>query len=199
MDHVSNFQGLNLPVESISWYDAARFCNWLSELEGLEKFYDDDGLEIDSSFVEMSWEARGYRLPTEAEWEYACRATTTMDVYIGSITEPTCEPLDPLLDDIAWYCGNAGDRTQAVGGKQKNSFGLYDMSGNVWEWCNDWNWEYQPGNSENPHGPVGGNGRVRRGGAWNSTARQCRSANRFVFPPGSMSDDLGFRIVRPNW
>ncbi|MBN1425919.1 SUMF1/EgtB/PvdO family nonheme iron enzyme [Candidatus Fermentibacteria bacterium] len=192
----SYFQGANRPVEQVTWWDAAKFCNALSAREGLTKFYNDDDLNSQASTVRMTWSANGYRLPTEAEWEYACRAGSTTDFYNGNLTNPYCEPLDPNLDLIGWYCGNSNDQTHDVGGKQPNTFGLYDMSGNVWEWCNDWYGDYSSGSQTDPTGPSSGSTRVRRGGSWYSYAQSCRSAYRYDYSPGYSYYDIGFRLVR---
>ena len=137
----SNFKGEDRPVESVSWFDAVEFCNALSQQCGLDPAY-----TIDNENVKRIPEANGYRLPTEAEWECACRAGTTGDRY-GE------------LDEIAWYDENSGRETHGVGQKQANGFGLHDMLGNVWEWCNDWYGDYpkepvtDPGGSEDRYVP----------------------------------------------
>jgi formylglycine-generating enzyme required for sulfatase activity len=192
----SRFRGPDRPVEQIDWYDAAMFCNRLSEIEGLAKFYDDEDLRASERPVRMTWEANGYRLPTEAEWEYACRAGTTSDYYNGNETQEVCVPLDPRLDIIGWYCGNAGDETHEVGEKAPNGFGLYDMSGNVFEWCNDWWGEYSADAQTDPTGPPDGTRPVRRGGSWGAAARFCQSAARGAGSPDGGHDYLGFRPVR---
>ena len=200
-DHESYYDGWDLnPVEGVSWYDAAMFCNWLSDENGYGTFYDDDDLLVEAGTVHMNWEADGYRLPTEAEWEYACRAGTQTHYYIGDTDAlyNYCEPLDLLLNEIAWYCGN----TQfpiGVGAMEPNSFVLYDMSGNVFEWCNDWYaddyYEYAP--AEDPRGPETGLQRVIRGGSWYDNAIYCRSATRRKSIPGDTYPDIGFRVLRP--
>lgn len=195
--HISSFAGEDRPVEEVTWIDAAWFCNWLSEQEGYEKFYVDSTLENDTLTVNMDWEADGYRLPTEAEWEYACLSNSVLDFYSDSLCEPYCDPIDPNLDEIAWYCGNANEQTHSVGSKIPIGFGLYDMNGNVWEWCNDWYWEYSEDPEVDPIGPTGGSSRVRRGGGWGSYGIQCRAARRSAFGPDSKANDIGFRVVRP--
>jgi formylglycine-generating enzyme required for sulfatase activity len=165
----SSAHGDRLPVESVSWWDAVRFCNALSEREGLTPAYhlrrDDDGVEWDTS-------SDGYRLPTEAEWEHACRAGTTGARY-GE------------LDEIAWHRGNSAERMREVGGRRPNSWGLYDMLGNVWEWC----WDlYDP--------EVYGTYRVLRGGGWFDERWSCRASVRRRSHPTLRIDDVGFRVAR---
>ncbi|NKY60569.1 formylglycine-generating enzyme family protein [Nocardia flavorosea] len=155
------------PVDSVSWDDAVRFCNRLSEQEGLISVYRRDGEN-----TEMAVSADGYRLPTEAEWEYACRAGTAGPRY-GE------------LDEIAWYRGNSGGSAQPVGRKQPNAWGLYDMLGNVWEWCWDF---YDPA--------VYGEYRVLRGGGWFDEHWSCRASVRRRSHPTLRLDDIGFRIAR---
>jgi formylglycine-generating enzyme required for sulfatase activity len=188
----SSFNGDNLPVERVSWYNAVEFCNKLSVLEGLENCYTINGTD-----VQCNWNAKGYRLPTEAEWEYACKAGTTTDFYNGSLTNPECTPLDNNLDQIGWYCGNSGYSTHTVGQKAPNSFGLYDMSGNVWEWCWDWYGTYDNTSVTDPNGALSGSARVARGGGWYDLAFDCRSANRGGNDPDNRSFNLGFRVVSP--
>ena len=188
----SNFKGENLPVELVNWYDAVEYCNKLSEMEGLDKCYSGSG-----DTIVCDWDANGYRLPTEAEWEYAAKAGTTTDFYSGDLTVrgDGCPPIDANLDKIGWYCGNAS-KTQEVGQKAPNDFGLYDMSGNVWEWCWDLDAGYTNTPETDPRGPVSGSYRVYRGGSWNIYAHSCRSAIRnFINPSRYFS--VGFRVVRP--
>jgi formylglycine-generating enzyme required for sulfatase activity len=130
--------------------------------------------------------ATGMRLPSEAEWEYACRAGTTTTFYSGN---------DVNIGNIAWYTLNSGSKTNAVGGKTRNQIGFYDMSGNVWEWVNDWydpNY-YSVSPSTNPLGPVSGPSHVLRGGSWTEYAYSARSASR---SPGFTSNNVGFRVAR---
>jgi formylglycine-generating enzyme required for sulfatase activity len=183
----SKFKGADLPVEQKTWIDAVRFCNIRSYEEGLELCYDEDTLEC-------NFEANGYRLPTEAEWEYACRAGTTTPYSFGD---------DPgELSRYAWFIPNAGHKTQNVGTRKSNPWGLYDMHGNVAEWCTDYYSEdyYQNSPEKNPPGPSEGKLRVIRGGAWNSTLNVCRSGYRSrsasVDDGCLVSDAIGFRCVR---
>ncbi len=162
----SYLKGDNLPVENVSWNDAKEFCRKLSQMTGKE-----------------------YRLPTEAEWEYACRAKTT-GAYAGD------------LDAMAWYSKNSDPKTHPVGQRQPNAFGIYDMHGNVWEWCSDWySSSYyaeceRQGTVTDPQGPSTGSYRVSRGGGWYSYAVRCRSAIRNNGAPGYRIDSLGCRLVR---
>jgi len=141
--------------------------------------------------------ATGLRLPTEAEWEYAYRAGTTTAFHSFS-GYPNGTNDDTLLGNIAWFTSNSSSQTRPVGGKQANGLGLHDMSGNVWEWVNDWysSTYYQVSPSTNPPGPSSGQYRVLRGGSWISASFYCRSSNRGVGAPGRVSNDLGFRAAR---
>jgi formylglycine-generating enzyme len=154
-----------LPVEQVSWYEAVAFANALSQRDGLEEVY-----TIDGEDVVCDWSKNGYRLPTEAEWEYAARGGNQSQgyTYAGSDT----------AGDVAWYDGNSGIQTHDVGGKKANELGLYDMSGNVWEWCWDWYGDYSTLLQTNPSGPSSGLSRVFRGGSWDYHASFARSANR---------------------
>ena len=170
------FKGDQRPVETVSWTESVAFCQKLSELEALESAYDA------SSNVVLS--KPGYRLPTEAEWEYAARARTTADRY-------------GALDDIAWHSGNSGSQTHDVGGKRRNAWGLYDMLGNAWEWTADWYASsYASGAATDPTGPTGGSNRVNRGGSWFNDAGFVRAPNRDSDGPGGRHRSLGFRPAR---
>ena len=183
------------PVEQVDWYDAVDYCNALSALEGLSPAYDVVGDSV-------SWDptASGYRLPTESEWEYACRAGTTTAFYNGDISNQYCN--DPNLDQIGWYCGNRGNlgdpdgRPAAVAQKLPNAWGLYDTSGNVWEWCWDWYGDYPAGPVTDPVGWASGLDRTYRGGGWTSAETACRSAERGRFWPGYSGNTHGFRVAR---
>ena len=133
--------------------------------------------------------ATGMRLPTEAEWEYACRAGTQTPFYNGSTDDNT-------VGALAWYSPNSGSQTHAVGGKAANGFGLHDMLGNVWEWVNDWGNTYPSSAQTNPTGPPIGFNRGIRGGSWNGGMNYVRSSGRYLFPPGTAYDDIGFRVAR---
>ncbi|MBR9977888.1 MAG: SUMF1/EgtB/PvdO family nonheme iron enzyme [Bacteroidetes bacterium] len=187
------FDGPDLPVEQVTWYDAVQFCNELSRQEGLDPCYSGSGMDIICDFS-----ANGYRLPTEAEWEYACRAGTETDFYSGNMTHSEMLPYDPALHRTGWYGGNAGSTTHPVGMKEANAFGLHDMHGNVWEWCWDMydSGYYAESPATDPQGPGDRTRRVLRGGSWNNFARVCRSASRGYFNPGGRNSSYGFRLVR---
>ena len=141
--------------------------------------------------------ADGFRLPTEAEWEYACRAGSTTAFANGEITRLFCDH-DPILDAMGWYCGNSQRRTHQVAQKNANAWSLYDMHGNVSEWCQDSYAEYLEAPQKDPVGPPSGPARVVRGGSWFGSAKTCRSAHRFKWPPHSRNNlqIIGFRLVR---
>ncbi len=165
--------GDNCPVELVSWNDCQEFIRRLNEKEGNNK----------------------YRLPTEAEWEYACRAGSTTAFSSGGITELKCG-YNPNLDAIGWYCGNSGKKSHPVAQKNPNACGLYDMHGNVWEWCQDWYEDYPTGQVTDPKGPSSGESRVFRGASWRDSAGYCRSANRGWSYPDDRLYHLGFRVAR---
>ena len=187
----SEFKGDNLPVEQVSWYDALDFCNRLSKSEGLTQCYTINGTKVTCDF-----EANGYRLPTEAEWEYAAKAGTKTDFYSGKLTYSGNSPIDPNLDKIAWYSANSSNATHPVGQKTPNAFGLYDMSGNVWEWCWDRYAEYPSVETKDYQGPEIGTYRVYRGGGWRNLAWYCRSTNRDRNYLDDKNNSLGFRVVK---
>ena len=177
----SYFRGTNRPVESVSWFECVKFCNKLSELEGKETVY-----IIDGENVNCDWKANGYRLLTEAEWEYCARANQET-LYSGS-NNP---------NEVAWYSKNSGKETHPVGKKKPNGFGLYDMSGNVWEWCWDWWGDYSTENQSDPTGKSTGSYRVGRGGGWGVDPRDLRVSSRSRFGPAFRSYGLGFRLGLP--
>ena len=155
--------GDTCPVEQVSWNDVQDFIGRLNQRTG-----------------------QRYRLPTEAEWEYAARSGGKREKYAGGDS----------VDSVAWYGGNSGISTHPAGQKQPNGLGIYDMSGNVWEWCQDWYGTYSPGSLRNPAGPSSGSIRINRGGGWGSYPRGERAANRFSDYPEGRSYDLGFRLIR---
>jgi formylglycine-generating enzyme required for sulfatase activity len=161
----SNFKGPANPVENMSWDDAVEFCKRLSAKEG-----------------------KTYRLPTEAEWEYACRAGTTTEYSFGDDAAS--------LGEYAWFVGNSERETHPVGQKKPNAWGLRDMHGNANEWCQDWYGEYSSDAVTDPPGDDGGSFRVGRGGSWSLPARLCRSAYRYGRAPGFRLYVLGFRVAR---
>jgi formylglycine-generating enzyme required for sulfatase activity len=184
----SKSKGTDKPVEQVDWYHAALCCNMRSLKEGLKPCYDSKTLECDFT-------AGGYRLPTEAEWEYACRA--------GSQTKYSCGDDAARLKASAWFKANADQTTHPVGQKSPNAWGLYDMHGNVAEWCHDLYREnyYQKSESQDPRGPTSGNKRVLRGGGWRASDEGCRAAARNSenarFADACFgSDAYGFRCVK---
>ena len=181
--HFSNC-GNDCPVETVSWFDVVKFCNRLSEREGLKPAY-----RRSSGITTWDKSADGYRLPTEAEWEYACRAGTTTRFYTGNS--------DSDLDHAGWYKENSGSMTHPVGQKAPNAWGLYDMHGNVWEWCWDWFDKYSSALVIDPEGSTRSSVRVVRGGSWYNFASLCRSAHRFRCQHGYGDEKLGFRLLRP--
>jgi formylglycine-generating enzyme required for sulfatase activity len=182
-----------LPKASVTWDMAVQFCNALSLREGLTPAYTILGTNGNATW---NRNANGYRLPTEAEWEYACRAESPWAFANGPITVLDCG-IDPNLNAMGWYCGNT-NRAQVVGQKQPNAWGLYDMHGNVWEWVWDgYRADYQNLPGTDPVHDVGpGSDRVIRGGGWSLVAQVCRSAVRFNLLPTVTFSRFGFRPVR---
>ena len=184
-ENPSNFKGENLPVENVTWYEAIEYCNKLSKKDGLTPAYTIDGENV-------SWDrsANGYRLPTEAEWEFAAKggASSKSFKYSGSNN----------LDDVAWHKGNSKGTPHTVGTKLPNELGVYDMSGNVWEWCWDWYNKdfYKLEKGDNPKGPEMGERRSVRGGSWDSQQNYVRPANRISTEPNKTHEFYGFRVVR---
>ena len=160
----SKFKGDNLPVEQVSWNDCQTFINRLNSYTG-----------------------RNFRLPTEAEWEFAARGGNYSRHYKYSGSN--------YIDDVAWYGDNSSDRTHPVGTKQANELGLYDMSGNVWEWCSDWYGSYSSYSQTDPIGPNNGSNRMDRGGCWGNFAKRCRPAYRSYGTPGYRDHGRGLRLV----
>jgi formylglycine-generating enzyme required for sulfatase activity len=187
----SHFKGPgSLPVEQVSWFDAVEFCNALSGEEGLAPYYRIEGTGDNRTVTVPDPTGNGYRLPTEAEWEYACRA--------GSTAKYSSGDGQTGLERYAWCNKNSERKTHPVGQKELNAFGLSDMHGNVWEWCWDWynKAEYKHSTNKDPTGPKAGSTRVLRGGSWDDDPAGLRSANRFDREPSFRSWSLGFRIVK---
>jgi formylglycine-generating enzyme required for sulfatase activity len=180
----ADFQGDDLPVENINWFEAVQFCNDLSKMLNLESAYRIDGEQA----AEWDQESLGFRLPTEAKWEYVCRA--------GATTRFACGDLASDLETMGWYGQNSGHKTHPVKSKPPNTWGIFDMHGNVREWVWDWYGEYPGGVAVDPKGPERGAHRVIRGGSWGSGARLCRSAYRFDYLPGIRDFLVGFRLTR---
>ncbi|MDR1277489.1 MAG: formylglycine-generating enzyme family protein [Treponema sp.] len=173
----------NCPIYYVNWYEAVEYCNRLSLKEGLTPAYQGSGDTVICDF-----DASGYRLPTEAEWEYAARGGNNSVSYEYSGGNSA--------DSVAWYSGNSGSSTHPAGTKEPNSLGLYDMSGNVWEWCWDWYGNYTGEAQTNPAGTSPGTTRVLRGGSWSNDAVYVRSAFRFSYTPSSRGSGIGFRLAR---
>jgi formylglycine-generating enzyme required for sulfatase activity len=186
----SNFKGDNLPVEMVTWFDVIEYCIKRSQNEGLTPAYvmsgrtPENGYPITSANVTWNQEANGYRLPTEAEWEYAARAGTETPYSSGND-----------VDNSGWYNSNSEDSTHQVGTKQANRWGLYDMHGNVYEWCWDWYEDYIAEAQVDPTGAPSGSYRVVRGGCWDRYAQHLRSAARFYRIPSRKVYVIGFRLV----
>ncbi len=166
----SKFKAAKHPVEQVTWDEAVEFCARLSDLPAEKRT------------------GRVYRLPTEAEWEYACRAGTTTAYSFGND--------QGQLSNYGWWKVNSGGATHPVGLKKPNPWGLYDIHGNVFEWVQDWHGGYSGGKLTDPTGPVSGSLRVSRGGRWSSIAGICRSAFRYRSTPGLRLNNLGFRVLR---
>lgn len=191
----SQFKGDDLPVENVSWHDAVAYCNARSAAEGLAPAYVISGNGDERSVV-WNRDADGYRLPTEAEWEYACRAGTTTPFSTGeNVTVDQANYYGTYPYD-GYPSGQYRSRTVPVGSFAPNQWGLYDMHGNVWEWCWDWYGPYADGASADPTGAVSGTYRVNRGGGWNDFGRHLRSAYRAAYPPANKTFNLGFRLAR---
>jgi formylglycine-generating enzyme required for sulfatase activity len=187
-DNPSRWKGAANSVEQVRWSDAVRFCNKRSEAEGLQPCYD-------LASWKCNFDANGYRLPTEAEFEYACRAGTTTPYLSGDTPA--------RLAEFAWFDKNSGGHPLPVGQKQPNAWGLYDICGNLWEWCNDFYQVdyYGSAPKQDPRGPAEGKTKVVRGGCWRTSADNCRSGYRYNENPGYADvcfgyDIYGFRCAR---
>jgi formylglycine-generating enzyme required for sulfatase activity len=194
--------GPDCPVELVDWHEVAAYTNGLSQLEGLGECYSCTGTastRIDctpSESYATAYDCPGYRLPTEAEWEYAARGGTTTATYNGDLDVVT--GVSAVVEPIAWYSENSSDSTQPVGTKRANIYGLYDMLGNVWEWCHDWYESYPLDAEIDPPGAVRGSYRVVRGNSWSFDARNTRAADRGNSSPGRHYAYVGGRVARSN-
>ena len=207
----SAYKGDKMPVIDVSWYDAVEYCNKRSLKEGLTPAYTIDKNRRDPNnksadendnirwLVTWNQNANGYRLPTEAEWEYACRAGTTTPFSTGITITTSQANYDGNYPYNSNVKGEYRREMTPVGSFEPNAWGLYDMHGNVWEWCWDWysSESYSLGAQTDPRGPSSGSSRVARGGSWYDTAYYLRSAIRYCGAPARWTHSLGFRLVRP--
>jgi len=193
----SNGDAATCPVERVSWHDAVEFCNRLSAKDGLSPVYTISGrtpslgYPITFSNVSADFTKNGYRLPTEAQWEYAARAGTTTTFYWGNASD------DATVGQYAWFAVNSGSTTHAVGQKLPNGFGLFDMAGNVYQWCWDWYENYPDGAQVDPTGASSSSTRVIRGGGWSSPSYYLASGNRNSNSPYYSNNYIGFRVCAP--
>ncbi|MBN2498095.1 MAG: formylglycine-generating enzyme family protein [Deltaproteobacteria bacterium] len=195
--------GLECPANNVTWHEAAAYTNALSVMNELEPCYECTGSGEETrcellASLSSPYACPGYRLPTEAEWEYAARGGTSTSTYNGTIDQDhlECESPNPVLDPIAWFCGNASMRLRPCGQKEPNAFGLYDMLGSTLEWCQDWHADYPDGPAPDPWGPISGTDKVRRGGSFLDKARDARSARKRRLRPELSSLNDGVRPVR---
>jgi sulfatase modifying factor 1 len=181
----SSFKGDNKPVENVSWFDAIEFCNKLSQKEGLKPCYTIGR----NNHTTCDWTANGYRLPTESEWEFAARGGNDTKGYMFAGSNS--------LKEVGYYKENSMSMSQISGTKLPNELGIYDMSGNVWEWCWDWySNSYNADPVSNPHGVENGIERCRRGGSWSQVPKSTRSSNRLGTPPELRFNYVGLRLVK---
>jgi len=197
--------GPTCPVEQVSWFEAVAYCNELSEREDLPVCYDCTGsrdqvsCKTASDYANDIYACKGYRLPTDSEWEAAYRGPLQTPYHSGTEVVLPCDQCthDAALSAIAWYCGNSGHETHPAATKSANAEGLFDMSGNVFEWCHDW-YARRLGTAKqsDPMGPPSGSERVVRGGSFADLGRYLSAANRFLLPPTERRTWVGFRCAR---
>ena len=203
----SQFEGCSkCPVETVNWYEALAYCNAMSKKAKLTACYTcrGAGAEVKCEVAEAFrgakiYDCPGYRLPTDAEWEYAYRAGTKTTYYNGDnnpAIRVNCSEKDPIADAIGWYCQNSGKRSHEVGQKKANAWGLFDMAGNVWEWCHDQYLAVIKRDETDPWGIADSPMRVVRGGAWKYYSRGMRAACRAWYNPYYRGDRHGFRPAR---
>jgi formylglycine-generating enzyme required for sulfatase activity len=175
----------NNPINNITWVEAIQYCNWLSKQDGLKPAYAIAGPNITCDFA-----ANGYRLPTEAEWEFVAKGGKKSKGYAYSGSNK--------IDDVAWHLKNSQKKPHVVGTKMPNELGIFDMNGNVWEWCWDWYNKdyYKIEDTNNPTGPARGENKTVRGGSWDSQLNYLRNSNRVSTPPQKTHEFYGFRIAR---
>ena len=191
----SHFKGDTLPVENVTWFEAIMYCNERSKKEGLTPVYIING---SGEQLTVTWNrsTNGYRLPTEAEWEYACRAGTTTPFNTGDNITPNQANYYGRYPYNNAPSGQYREKTLPVGSFAPNSWGLYDMHGNVWEWCWDLYGQYAATEQADPAGAEDGAFRVNRGGGWNDFGRHLRSAYRAAHSPSNRTFNIGFRVAR---
>ncbi len=201
-------KGDDYPLYYVNWYDAVKFCNFLTKADQSidpdeQVYYSDEDLTTpytDGTAVYADWTKKGYRLPTEAEWEYAVRyidGKTWLPGHHVSGDRSAPYNTSTVIGDYAWYDGNNSiNGSKEVGRKKANALGLYDMSGNLFEWCYDWFAAYSGEPKTDPHGPDGGGERIVRCGSWKGVALNMICAHRNSSNPGSRSDSYGFRLCR---